>query len=96
MPQAKAARVVAVGAKPIDEIVDYYNVRENRLKVYDRDDYHCRYCGKQLTRFTSTLDHVHPVAEGGDNSIDNLVTACLECNSQKNSRPLGDYLASRD
>jgi HNH endonuclease len=72
---------------------DYYNIRENRLKVWERDDYKCRYCGKQLTRFTATLDHVHPVAKGGKNSLENLVTACLECNSKKNVKPLGDFMA---
>jgi len=35
---------------------------------------------------------VKPVASG-DNSFDNLVTACLECNSKKNNKRLGDYLA---
>jgi len=72
---------------------DYYNVRENRIKIYERDKYKCHYCSKQLTRFTATLDHVKPVAEGGDNSLDNLVTACLDCNSRKNKRPVGDFLA---
>jgi hypothetical protein len=73
--------------------IDYYNVRENRTKVYERDDYKCRYCGKQLTRFTATLDHVTPVSSGGDNSFDNLITACLNCNSRKHRRPVGDFLA---
>jgi hypothetical protein len=72
---------------------DYYNVRENRLKVYERDDYKCKYCSKQLTRFTATLDHVTPVARGGDNSLANLITACLECNSRKNVKPVGDFMA---
>jgi len=75
--------------------VDFYNVRENRVKVYERDAYKCKYCRKQLTRFTATLDHVTPVTEGGDNSFMNLVTACLDCNSRKNARPLGDFLAER-
>jgi hypothetical protein len=72
--------------------IDFYNVRENRIKVYERDEYRCRYCGKQLTRFTATLDHVKPIAEGGDNSYDNLATACLDCNSRKNRRPVGEFL----
>lgn len=71
---------------------DFYNVRENRLKIYERDNYHCTYCGKQLTRFTATLDHITPVSEGGDNSAENLKTACLQCNSRKTARPLGDFL----
>lgn len=73
--------------------IDFYNVRENRLKVYERDEYKCRYCSKQLTRFTATLDHVVPVEQDGGNGFDNLVTACLDCNSIKNKRPVGDFLA---
>jgi hypothetical protein len=69
------------------------NLQENRIKVYERDGYVCRYCQKQLTRFTATLDHVKPVAEGGDNSIDNLVTACLDCNAIRNKRVLRSTLA---
>lgn len=75
---------------------DFYNIRENRLKIYERDNYRCTYCGKQLTRFTATLDHVTPVSEGGDNSAENLKTACLQCNSRKTGRPLGDFLAESD
>jgi hypothetical protein len=76
-----------------EDEIDFYNVRENRLKVFERDAYKCRYCTKQLTRFTATLDHVQAVAEDGDNSFGNLVTACLECNSRKHKRPVGDFLA---
>jgi hypothetical protein len=73
--------------------IDYYNVRENRGKVYERDGYKCRYCEKQLTRFTATLDHVRAVAEGRDNSFENLVTARLDCNSRKHHRSVGEFLA---
>lgn len=86
-------------AEPTPEVtaseIDFYNVRENRFKVYERDGYKCCYCEKQLTRFTVTLDHVKPIVGGGDNSFDNLVTACLNCNSRKHQRPVGDFLAER-
>jgi hypothetical protein len=75
--------------------IDYYNIRENRIKVFERDGYKCRYCQKQLTRFTATLDHVTPVVEHGDNSLENLVTACLDCNSRMNKRAVGDFLAEQ-
>ena len=26
--------------------LDYYNVQENRLRVFERDDYMCHYCQK--------------------------------------------------
>jgi 5-methylcytosine-specific restriction endonuclease McrA len=63
--------------------------------VFERDSYKCHYCGKQLTRFTATLDHLKPVSEGGDNSFDNLLTACLNCNSRKNRKAVGDFLADQ-
>jgi hypothetical protein len=73
--------------------LDFYNVAENRQKVFERDGYRCRYCGKQLTRFSATLDHIQPAAEGGDNSFENLVTPCLHCNSKRGSRPIMHALA---
>ena len=69
---------------------DYYNVKENRLKIFERDKYLCYKCNKQLTRFSATLDHLQPVSEGGDNSYDNLATACLHCNSTRGAKPLMD------
>jgi hypothetical protein len=92
-------RAERTAAEPKAEItaadIDFYNVRENRIKVYERDAYKCRYCEKQLTRFTATLDHVTPIAEGGDNGFGNLVTACLGCNSRKHKRPIGDFLVEQ-
>ncbi len=75
---------------------DFYNIRENRTKIYERDEYKCHYCAKQLTRFTATLDHITPVVEGGDNGYENLITACLGCNSRKNKKPVGDFLAEQE
>ena len=48
-----------------------------------------------LKEVTATIDHVKAVVEGGDNSFENLVTACLDCNSRKNKRPVGDFLVSQ-
>lgn len=56
---------------------------EKRMQVFERDGYTCRRCQKQLTRFTATLDYVKPPSEGGDESPENLVTTCAECNTRK-------------
>lgn len=88
-----AAAEAPARAPNVEKEADFYNVAENRLRVFERDEYKCRYCGKQLTRFTATLDHLQPVSEGGDNSFDNLATACLHCNSRRGARPVMDALA---
>ncbi len=76
--------------------VDYYNVRENRAIIFERDGYQCQYCSKQLTRFTATLDHITPVSKGGGNEYDNVITACLGCNSRKTGKPLSDFMADKN
>ena len=87
--------------KEVDEIdtnkeLDYYNVQENRLKIFERDGYKCYYCQKQLTRFSATLDHIQPVSRGGDNSYENLTTACLQCNSERGNRPVMDIIQQKN
>lgn len=76
----------------IHKELDFYNVPENRLKVFERDGFKCHYCKKQLTRFSATLDHIQPVSKGGDNSFNNLVTACLHCNSERGNKPVMDFI----
>ncbi|MGH8505115.1 MAG: HNH endonuclease, partial [Stenotrophobium sp.] len=70
----RAEATVATPETNVAIELDYYNVAENRLKVFERDGYECHYCKKQLTRFTATLDHIQPVSKGGDNSLHNLTT----------------------
>lgn len=57
----------------------------NRLRfhVLERDRFTCRYCGRQSPDVILEIDHKIPVVKGGDNSIDNLVTSCYQCNSGK-------------
>jgi len=38
------------------------------------------------------LDHVVPLARRGRTSYKNVVSCCLECNSQKGERPAADFL----
>lgn len=54
-----------------------------RFEVFKRDGFICQYCGSHPPEIILHIDHVRPVATGGRSDIDNLVTACLECNSGK-------------
>lgn len=60
-----------------------------RWSVFARDGFRCRYCGEQASDYvTLAVDHIISVADGGDNAMDNLLTACRRCNSGKGPRSL--------
>jgi hypothetical protein len=63
-----------------------------RLKVFQRDDFICKYCGTRGTAETLAIDHMMPVVLGGTSELENLVTACLYCNRMKGAKELSDYL----
>jgi hypothetical protein len=54
-----------------------------RFEILRRDEHTCRYCGGRAPDVRLTVDHVVPVALGGDDEPTNLVTACTDCNSGK-------------
>lgn len=57
-----------------------------RFTIFSRDGYQCRYCGRQSDVVELVIDHVIPVAQGGTNDIENLITACTDCNAGKAAR----------
>jgi hypothetical protein len=61
-----------------------------RFEVFKRDQFTCQYCGAHPPSAILHVDHIHPVAKGGDNDMDNLVTACESCNQGKAARTLAD------
>jgi hypothetical protein len=56
-----------------------------RFKVLIRDKFKCVYCGRSPKEDGVKLevDHVFPKSKGGNDSMDNLVAACWECNQGK-------------
>jgi len=61
-----------------------------RFEVFKRDSFTCQYCGRKFPDVILQVDHIIPVAEGGDNDMLNLTTACQECNAGKSDRRLDD------
>lgn len=59
-----------------------------RFEVFKRDRFTCQYCGKKAPDAVLHVDHIHPVSDGGDNNIMNLITACQGCNIGKSNRKL--------
>lgn len=54
-----------------------------RFDVFKRDKFQCVYCGKTPPEITLEIDHIEPVSKGGKNDINNLVSACFDCNRGK-------------
>lgn len=61
-----------------------------RFEVFKRDGFSCQYCGAHPPSVILHLDHINPVAHGGKNDIDNLITACEPCNLGKSDKLLSD------
>jgi 5-methylcytosine-specific restriction endonuclease McrA len=60
-----------------------------RFKVLQRDGFRCAYCGRSARDGTVLhIDHVVPVAAGGETTEDNLLTACSSCNLGKSAAPV--------
>lgn len=55
----------------------------DRFRIFQRDGFCCRYCGKQPGETELQIDHLIPHAKGGDNSYLNLITSCRLCNAGK-------------
>lgn len=56
-----------------------------RWKVFERDSFTCRYCGRRAPEVRLEVDHGVAWAAGGETDINNLVTSCSDCNRGKSA-----------
>lgn len=61
-----------------------------RFEVFKRDSFTCQYCGGCSPDIVLEIDHINPIANGGDNDILNLITSCVACNRGKGAKLLSD------
>lgn len=60
-----------------------------RWDVFQRDDFRCVYCGATKKDGAQlVVDHGDPFSRGGEDSIENFVTACKPCNDGKKAKVL--------
>ncbi|HKW64696.1 MAG TPA: HNH endonuclease [Candidatus Acidoferrum sp.] len=74
------------------EEADFWEKQVLRHAIHERERGRCFYCLRRTTPQRRCLDHVVPLAEFGRNSYRNLVSCCLECNSQKADRSAEEHL----
>lgn len=53
---------------------------EERKIIYNKSGGRCELCGQRLLFEEMTLDHIVPLSMGGEDSMENLQTACYACN----------------
>jgi 5-methylcytosine-specific restriction endonuclease McrA len=75
-------RARAFGATEVEEIDSYF--------VRQRDNELCHLCGRWVSVHDASLDHVVPLAKGGQHTLDNVKLAHKVCNSKKGDRLLGE------
>ncbi len=74
------------------EDVDFLKTLELRRAIHAREQGRCFYCLRQVPARLACLDHVVPRARVGCNSYRNLVSSCMECNSEKGERPAEEFV----
>jgi len=57
--------------------------KRTRFEIFKRDAFACQYCGAHPPTAILHVDHIVPVAKGGGNESDNLITSCDRCNLGK-------------
>lgn len=77
---ARVIRLVNYIKLPIEKIMAN---KPSRQMIHKRDDNMCQYCGsiKNLT-----IDHVMPRSRGGKDTWENMVVACMPCNTHKGDK----------
>lgn len=64
--------------------------KRRRFEIFKRDKFTCQYCGKTAPDVILEVDHIIPVAAGGKNTYENLITSCRDCNRGKGKTRLSD------
>jgi 5-methylcytosine-specific restriction endonuclease McrA len=67
-----------------------YSVREYLLEKWGRK---CAYCG--IGHVPLQVEHIHPKAKGGVNSVSNLALACDPCNKKKGTLDIKMFLKNQ-
>ena len=58
--------------------------RSAAFHIFERDNFRCQYCGKTpKDGIQLEVDHIIPKCLGGNDSDDNLITSCAQCNGSQ-------------
>lgn len=61
-------------------------------QILEESEGHCFYCHTFTDVLVMTLEHAIPLSRGGENTRENVVAACPDCNFRKGDKRLIDFL----
>lgn len=62
-----------------------------RIRIYDKCNRRCAYCGCSLDYKDMQIDHVQPLRCGGADQENNMLPACRSCNHYKATLTVEKY-----
>lgn len=72
---ARRRRTRLQGGRVEPNVIEY-------VRILEQDP--CSYCGQP----SEVIDHIDPLAQGGDHTSDNITASCNRCNGRKLAKPL--------
>lgn len=66
--------------------VSHRKPKFSRTNIYRRDRNQCGFCGKKFHTEDLTIDHIIPKSKGGKMVWENVILACVPCNSKKGNK----------
>lgn len=69
--------------------------KTTRFKILVRDGMRCHYCEQIGTFDNLVVDHIIPTSKGGNNDDENLICACVSCNSEKQDRDYTEFITQK-
>lgn len=82
--------------------------KEDRIKVWEKYDHHCAYCGREIKFEDMQIDHFVPKNRGcysrwsdkegkyivshGEDSMENYMPSCRACNFRKRDMSIGNFV----
>ena len=73
--------------------------KEERMRVYQKYDGHCAYCGKEIAYKDMQVDHINPLYRGwvskpanaGTDDMENYNPSCRSCNFRKRTYTIEQF-----
>ncbi|WP_336790983.1 HNH endonuclease [Paenibacillus sp. MMO-177] len=89
--EVNRARAIWIDEQTIQLLYNPFLFRAYRKAALKRDHYTCLWCGRPGT----TVDHIIPASKGGSDLPQNLLAACMECNTKRGSRSAFSYFREK-